>query len=79
MKKVNVSELKKRFGLETNTKCRKCGRFSYGFPLCSWCRRKENEGRVEVVRGEVRFVMWNRRAKVFEGLTAEEVKKGAWK
>ena len=74
-----MKKVKRDWGMRIRTKCFKCGRFSYGFPLCSWCRRKENEGRAEVVRGDVRFVMWNRRAKVFESLTAEEVKKGAWK
>jgi len=46
----------------TATRCERCGRRSYGFPLCSWCRRKANDGRVigdQVVR-------WDKRAKVFK-------------
>lgn len=42
--------------------CRRCGRESYGFPLCTWCRRKANQGRI--VNGQK--VVWNNRAKVAE-------------
>lgn len=44
------------------TRCQCCGRFSYGFPLCSWCRRKANDGRVI---GD-KIVRWDKRAKVFK-------------
>ena len=44
------------------THCQRCNRFSYGFPLCSWCRRKANDGRKE----DGRIVKWNPKRKVFE-------------
>uniref|UniRef100_A0A6M3JE38 Uncharacterized protein n=1 Tax=viral metagenome TaxID=1070528 RepID=A0A6M3JE38_9ZZZZ len=45
------------------TKCQKCGALSYGFPLCSRCRRKANHGRI--VYG-VGIAHWNNERKVFE-------------
>ena len=44
------------------TKCR-CGRLSYGFPLCSHCRRKANDGRA---LDDGRVAKWNKGSKVFE-------------
>jgi len=44
------------------TKCRLCGALSYGFPLCSRCRKKANDGR-EV---EGRVARWDKLAKVFK-------------
>ena len=44
------------------TKCALCGALSYGFPLCSRCRKKANDGR-KVEGGVAR---WNKWAKVFE-------------
>ncbi len=51
------------------TKCQRCGALSYGFPLCSRCRRKANEGRI--VAG--RPVAWNKKAKVFELKEVEHI------
>ena len=49
-------------GGTVRTHCQRCNRFSYGFPLCSWCRRKANDGRKE----DGRIVKWNPKRKVFE-------------
>ena len=52
------------------SQCRRCGRQSYGFPLCSWCRRRANEGRV--VRGRV--AVWSSRCKVFGLVSVDRFK-----
>ncbi len=46
------------------TLCVKCHGLSYGMPICSRCRRKVNNGRIE----SGRRITWNNRAKVFEAV-----------